>query len=173
MARFASCRNHALTHVPACLGQSFELARVLEGEKAQRGEVAKKLADLSRRLAHANAVEDGAAAAALGLERAVLDSQLQRHSAHVSLLASRPCDTHPCQKEQHLSVQHFGVWACLHLRAKVVTIDNVWQLYVAGIHVTALLVAHLQSAWFRAVHFLGVWNEAKPRADTCGKPGAL
>ena len=95
MARFASCRNHALTHVPACLGQSFELARVLEGEKAQRGEVAKKLADLSRRLAHANAVGDGAAAAALGPERAALDLQLQRHSAHVSLLASRPCNTHP------------------------------------------------------------------------------
>ncbi len=75
--------------------QSFELARVLEGEKAQRGEVAKKLADLSRRLAHANAVADSAATAALESEHAALDSQLQRHSAHVSLPASTPCNTHP------------------------------------------------------------------------------
>ena len=53
-------------------------------------------------------------------------------------------------------MQHFGVWACLLTSAKVVTDDRVWQLYVAGIHLTALLVAHLQSVWFRAEHFLGV-----------------
>ncbi|BDA42916.1 Kinesin-like protein KIN-4C [Coccomyxa sp. Obi] len=78
--------------------QSFELARVLEGEKAQRGEVAKKLADLSRRLAHANAVADRAAAAALEPERAALDSQLQQHSAHVRFLPSTPCNTYPAEK---------------------------------------------------------------------------
>lgn len=74
--------------------QSFELARVLEGEKAQRGEVAKKIADLNRRLAHVNAAGDSAAATNLQAERTGLESQLQRHSAQVRLSLAvflRPC----------------------------------------------------------------------------------
>lgn len=86
-----------MTKVACCvLVQSFELARVLEGEKAQRGEVAKKLADLNRRLAHANAVADDAAAAALQPERAALDVQLQRHSTHVQFPLCPTCHAPLC-----------------------------------------------------------------------------
>ena len=61
--------------------QSFELARVLDGEKAMRAEAARRKADVDRRLAQAAA--DSAGAAALQAEQSALNAQLQQHSGQV------------------------------------------------------------------------------------------
>ena len=63
--------------------QSFELARVLEGEKAMRSEVARKKADVDRHLSQAQACADSAAAEALQAEQSALHAQLQKHSNQV------------------------------------------------------------------------------------------
>ena len=72
-----------------CLAQSFELARVLEGEKALRGEVARRKANVDRHLSQAQACADSAAAAALQAEQSELNAQLQKHSNQVR--ARTPC----------------------------------------------------------------------------------
>ena len=63
--------------------QSFELARVLEGEKALRSEVARRKAAVDRHLSQAQACADSAAAAALQAEQTELHAQLQKHSNQV------------------------------------------------------------------------------------------
>ncbi len=65
--------------------QSFELARVLEGEKALRGEVARRKATVDRHLSQAQTCADSASAAALEAEQSELNAQLQKHSnqAHI------------------------------------------------------------------------------------------
>ena len=68
--------------------QSFELARVLDGEKALRSEVARKKADVDRHLAQAQARADSAAATALQAEQSALNAQLQKHSNQVRALTA-------------------------------------------------------------------------------------
>ena len=68
--------------------QSFELARVLEGEKALRGEVARRKAAVDRHLAQAQACADSAAAAPLQAEQGELNAQLQKHSNQVRAQSS-------------------------------------------------------------------------------------
>ena len=67
------------------LVQSFELSRVLEGEKALRGEVARRKAAVDRHLSQAHASADSAAAAALQAEQSELNVQLQKHSNQVHI----------------------------------------------------------------------------------------
>ena len=71
--------------------QSFELARVLDGEKAMRAEAARRKADVDRRLAQAAA--NSAGAAALQAEQSALNAQLQQHSGQVHR-APQNTDTH-------------------------------------------------------------------------------
>lgn len=72
----------------ASVSQSFELARILEGEKAQRGEVARKLADISRRLAQASASGDAAASSSLNREKVTLEAAMQKLSSQVRTSAT-------------------------------------------------------------------------------------
>lgn len=67
--------------------QSFELARVLEGEKALRSEVARRKAAVDRRLSQAQGRADSVAAATLQAEQTELNAQLQKHSSQVRLYA--------------------------------------------------------------------------------------
>ena len=68
---------------------------MLDGEKAQRSEIARRLADVGRRVAQAQG-GSGAADAALDAEREALDEALQRHSSQVGCTAAvRPFLSHP------------------------------------------------------------------------------
>ena len=74
---------------------------MLEGEKAQRSEVARRLADATRRAARERAEAGGGgerhgAAAALEQERAGLEAALQRHSAQVAPHPSGSCRSCAC-----------------------------------------------------------------------------
>lgn len=69
--------------------QSFELQRVLEGEKALRAEAARRLADQQR---HATLGPRGGAgqAAKLAADTAALEAQIQQHSVQARLQIALP-----------------------------------------------------------------------------------
>ena len=77
--------------------QSFELARVLEGEKAMRSEVVRKKADVDRHLSQAQACADSAATEALQAEQSALNLQLQKHSNQVCNHSSGPSHHLHCE----------------------------------------------------------------------------
>jgi hypothetical protein len=77
---------------PPAVTQSFDLKRVLEGEKAQRSEAARRLREVEKRLAVAKSPDlmlssplAGGAGPAVGLdaEKAELEEQIRRHSMQV------------------------------------------------------------------------------------------
>ena len=65
MAQLAISQNHALTDALACImhdGADLQDNQGVRGRECAEGEGGQRLADLSRLLAHANAVADSAAA---------------------------------------------------------------------------------------------------------------
>ena len=87
--------------------QSFELARVLDGEKAMRTEAARRKADVDRRLAQAAA--DSAGAAALQAEQSALNAQLQQHSGQVRAAPQRHISATVPSVPWHPAVSSTGI----------------------------------------------------------------
>ena len=69
--------------------QAIDLQRILDGEKAQRGDATRRLADLARQAGRLRKLgpEDDPALAELEAERAKMQQQAQQHTAQVSWTA--------------------------------------------------------------------------------------